>query len=68
MSRWLVRSHPCNGIRREVAEIPEPIRSEYRSDKEVTDVPMGGLEETEVCELCENPVDGIIRGGQNLEC
>ncbi len=29
---------------------------------------MGGLEEAEECELCENPVEEITRGGGNSEC
>lgn len=28
---------------------------------------MEGVEEAEECELCENPVGGIIKGGDNSE-
>jgi len=28
---------------------------------------MEGVEEAEECELCENPVEGIIRGDDNSE-
>jgi hypothetical protein len=37
------------------------------NNKGVTGVPMEGVEEAEECELCENPVDGIIRGADNSE-